>query len=518
MPTNDALPTLEELAIMETFFQGMDRYFSESGERRRFMHTANALVESDLQLLQAVLAGKLTSEEAREGAAGAHSPLRIANALLELETTVRKSKDLVLRDFIFTLLQSKKVVTGLSRAWFFPWEKALVLNKQLTADQLRFVWMNRKEHYAKELVPDSVRLLAKHPRCPPDVLEAVLPIDDARLRKIIAMHPNTSAELTRFFLNSPRKPERLNLAMSRHASSDVLLSLLRDKHDEVSRAAKKNLTQRFPGLSTNDAAIDAAIAAHIAKPYVKPASPKPEFNPWKAAQASHGEILAMDSGQRKRVADATTDAALLRLLATDSSKAVRRAVAKRGYCDLDVLKVLAKDADTETSNNALRGIFKEAPHAVAEDLLSTETMDAAYQQITAHVAQHSHRFYSDDKYSPQEKQNFAQALLVAEHTNNPMIQRMLIKDLQAIPETHSARWDLLACASANWHLGETVSRKIIVDLGFGGFEPIQRCNSVALLKELLKPGIIQPHYHATVQARLAELAAAGATQPTQSTQ
>lgn len=518
MPTNDALPTLEELAIMETFFQGMDRYFSESGERRRFMHTANALVESDLQLLQAVLAGKLTSEEAREGAAGAHSPLRIANALLELETTVRKSKDLVLRDFIFTLLQSKKVVTGLSRAWFFPWEKALVLNKQLTADQLRFVWMNRKEHYAKELVPDSVRLLAKHPRCPPDVLEAVLPIDDARLRKIIAMHPNTSAELTRFFLNSPRKPERLNLAMSRHASSDVLLSLLRDKHDEVSRAAKKNLTQRFPGLSTNDAAIDAAIAAHIAKPYVKPASPKPEFNPWKAAQASHGEILAMDSGQRKRVADATTDAALLRLLATDSSKAVRRAVAKRGYCDLDVLKVLAKDADTETSNNALRGIFKEAPHAVAEDLLSTETMDAAYQQITAHVAQHSHRFYSDDKYSPQEKQNFAQALLVAEHTNNPMIQRMLIKDLQAIPETHSARWDLLACAAANWHLGETVSRKIIVDLGFGGFEPIQRCNSVALLKELLKPGIIQPHYHATVQARLAELAAAGATQPTQSTQ
>lgn len=507
MPNTDAPPTLEELAALETLFQGMDSYFSESGERRRFMHTANALIDSDLQLLQAVLAGKLTREAAREGAAQAHSPLRIANALLELETTVRKSKDLVLLDFIFTLLQSKKVVTGLNRAWFFPWEKALVLNKQLSADQLRFVWMNRKAHYAKELVPDSVRLLAKHTRCPPDVLEAVLPIDDARLRKIIAMHPNTSAELTRFFLNSPRKPERLNLAMSRYASSDVLLSLLRDKHDEVSRAAKKNLTQRFAGLQTTDTAIDAAIATHIAKPYVKPANPKPEFNPWKAAQASHDKILAMDGGQRKRVADATTDAALLRLLATDSSKAVRRAVAKRGWCDLEVLQVLAKDPDTETSNNALRVIFKNTPNAIAEDLLSAEAVDAAHREIARHVAQNNHKPYGDEKCSPQEQQNFARAMLVAEHTNNPMIQRMLVKDLQAIPDTHSARWELLASASANRHLGEAVSRKIIVDLGFGGFEPIQRCNSAALLKELLQPGVIQPHNHSTVQARLTELMA-----------
>ncbi len=66
-----------------------------------------------------------------------------------------------------------------------------------------------------------------------------------------------------------------------------------------------------------------------------------------------------------------------------------------------LVKVLAKDADTETSNNALRGIFEKAPHAVAEDLLSTEAVDAAYRQIAAHVAQHSHRFYSDGKYSAQ---------------------------------------------------------------------------------------------------------------------
>lgn len=53
MPNTDAPPSLEELAALETLFQGMDSYFSESGERRRFMHTANALIDSDLQLLQA---------------------------------------------------------------------------------------------------------------------------------------------------------------------------------------------------------------------------------------------------------------------------------------------------------------------------------------------------------------------------------------------------------------------------------------------------------------------------------
>lgn len=517
MHTTDAPPSPEELAALEALFSGMDRYFSESEERRRFMRSANGLGEIDLQLLQAALAGKLTPETAPEDAASADNPLRMANALLELETSIKKSKDKVLLDFIFALLRSPRVARDLDRLWFVPWEQALVQNKLLTPDQLRFIWQSKKETYAKELVPDSTRFLAQHSQCPADILEEMLNPDDALLRKIIAMHPNTSAELTRFFLNSPRKPERLNLAMSRHASSDVLLSLLRDKHDEVSRAAKKNLAQRFAALQTTDTAIDAAIATHIAKPYIKPANPKPEFNPWKAAQAGHDEILAMDSGQRKRVADATTDAALLSLLSTDSSKAVRRAMAKRGYCDLDVLKVLAKDPDTETSNNALRGIFKEAPHAVAEDLLSTEAVDAAYRQIAAHVAQHSHRFYSDEKYSVQDKQNFAQAMLVAEHTNNPMIQRMLVKDLQAIPETHTARWELLACASANRHLSETVSRKIIVDLGFGGFKPIQRCNSVALLKELLQPGVIQPHNHSTVQARLAELVAAEAMESTQST-
>lgn len=106
-------------------------------------------------------------------------------------------------------------------------------------------------------------------------------------------------------------------------------------------------------------------------------------------------------------------------------------------------------------------------------------------------------------------------MLVAEHTNNSMIQRMLVKDLQAIPETHTARWELLACASGNRHLSETVSREIIVELGFGGLEPIQRCNSVALLKELLQAGVIQPHKHSTVQARLAGWVAAEAMESTQ---
>ena len=110
----DAPPTPEELAALEAMFKGADAYFSESGERRRFMQTANGLNDSDQHLLQAVLKGRLTHEAALAGAATAHSPLRIANALLELETKVKKSKDRILLDFIFALLQSKRVAEGLS--------------------------------------------------------------------------------------------------------------------------------------------------------------------------------------------------------------------------------------------------------------------------------------------------------------------------------------------------------------------------------------------------------------------
>ncbi len=501
----DAPPTPEELAALEAMFKGADAYFSESGERRRFMQTANGLNDSDQHLLQAVLKGRLTHEAALAGAATAHSPPRIANALLELETKVKKSKDRILLDFIFALLQSKRVAEGLSRVWFFPWELSLVLNKQLTAEQVRFIWHSRKDHYAKELVPDSARVLARHPQCPPDVLEALLPVDDAMLRKILAMHANTSAAITRFFLNSPRKPERLNLAMSRHADSDVLLALLRDKHDEVSRAAKKNLAQRFPALQVTEAAIQAAIEQHIAKPYTKPVAPKAAFDPRAATQAGPESVLALDSAQRKRVAETSTDPELLRLLAADSSKAVRRAVAKRNSPAPDVLQALARDPDTETSNNALRAIVGSSPDATAEDLLDPEALDAAHRELARHVAQNSRQSGYEEAFSPLQKQDFARALFVAEHTRNPLIQLMLVKDLEAIPPVHTVRWDLLKALSGNRHLSEAVCRKIVVGLGFGGFDPIQRCNSAALLREWLAPGTVPAHYRSTVETRLAEL-------------
>lgn len=511
--TTDAPPSPEELAELEALFKGMDAHFSESGERRRFMQSASGLNASDQVLLQSVLAGKLAHGAAMAGAAAAHSPLRIANALLELETKIRKSKDKVLLDFIFALLQSGRVAEGLSRTWFFAWELSLVQNKQLTAEQVRFIWLSRKDHYAKELVPDSARVLAKHPQCPPDVLEALLPVDDPMLRKSIAMHPNASAEITRFFLNSPRKPERLNLAMSRHAGSDVLLSLLRDKHDEVSRAAKKNLAQRFPALQVTDAAILAAIEQHIAKPYAKPVVPKAAFDPRAATKAGPESVLALDSAQRKRVADTSTDSELLRLLAADSSKAVRRAVAKRTSTALDVLQTLARDLDTETSNNALRTIVWSSPDATAEDLLDPEALDAAHRELARHVAQNSRQSDYEETFSTQQKQDFARALFVSEHTRNPLIQLMLVKDLEAIPPAHTVRWDLLKAVAGNRHLSEAVCRKIVVGLGFGGFDPIQRCNSTALLREWLVPGAVEAHYRSAVEARLAELEARGAHGP-----
>lgn len=505
--TTDAPPSPDQLAALEAMFRGADAYFSESGERRRFMQTASGLNESDQHLLQAVLGGKLAHEAALAGAATAHSPLRIANALLELETKVKKSKDRILLDFIFALLQSKRVAEGLSRVWFFPWELSLVLNKQLTAEQVRFIWLNRKDHYAKELVPDSARVLAKHPQCPPDVLEALLPVDDAMLRKILAMHANTSAEITRFFLNSPRKPERLNLALSRHAGSDVLLSLLRDKHDEVSRAAKKNLAQRFPALQVTDAAIEAAVEQHIAKPYIKPAVPKPVFDPWAAAKAGHDSVLALDSTQRKRVVSATDDPELSRLLAADRSTAVRREVAKRGRVELEVLKTLAQDSDTETADLALDRIVRNFTHIPVEDVLGAEALDTAYREIAQHVAHNSQSEEYEDSLSPQQQRDFARLQLVAEHTNNPLIQLMVLKDLDVLPPVSSARWCLFKALSDNRHLGEPASRKILVGLKFDGFMPIQQCNSPALLRELLAPGAVAPYNLSVVQSRLAALTA-----------
>lgn len=481
-------------------FAGADRYFSESGERRRFMQAASSLHESDLHLLQKVLGGKLAQEAARSGAASAQSPLRIANALLELETTIRKSKDLVLLDFIFALLQSGKVAQGLDRMWLLPWETGLTRNKHLTAEQLRFIWLNRKDHYARELVPDSARVLARHPHCPADVLQDLLPCDDAMLRKSIAMHPNASAQITRFFLDSPRKPERLNLALSPHAGSDALIGLLQDKYDEIRKAAKNNLAKRFPAQSIPEPAIQAA--------------PKAPFDAWQAARGSVESILALDSGQRKRVAAATTDAQLLGLLATDASKAVRRAVASNGCIGLDLCKTLARDPDTETSNNALRALFRACPDAVVEDLLDAPALDAAYREIARHVAQDSRSPHDEDSLGSEEKQGFLRALLVTGHTGNPMIQLMLVKDLQQIPPNDTVRWDLLSALSDNRHLSEAACRKIVADLGFGGFRPLQHCNSPALLRELLARGTVEPHYRPTIEARLAELAARQAAVPT----
>lgn len=506
MRATDAPPSPEELAALEALFKGMDRYFSESEERRRFMRSANGLEEKDLQILQAALAGKLTPETAQKVAASADNPLRMAHALLELETAVKKSKDPVLLDFIFALLRSPKVTTGLDRLWFFPWEQALVLNKLLTQEQLRFIWQSKKEAYAKELVPDSMRLLAKHRQCPADVLEEMLPRDDAMLRKIIGMHANTSSAITRFFVNSPRKAERLHLATSRHASSEVLLSLLRDKHDDISRAARKNLAERFPSVQVNDAVSEAAVAQHLAVQRTKPSTPKPAFNPQQAIKAGHESVLGLDSAQRKRVADSTTDAALLRLLAADSSKAVRRAVARKLLAEPEVLQALAQDEDLETSNNALSSLFHTSPNATVEELLTTEALDTAHRDIAQLVAQGGAQSEdSEEQFTGQEKQAFTRMQLVAAHTRNPLIQLMLVKDLDAIPPAHTARWDLLAALKANRHLSEAVCRKMVVDLRFGGFEPLWYCNSAPLLREFLQPGLLEPHYHSAIHARLAEL-------------
>ena len=107
----------------------------------------------------------------------------------------------------------------------------------------------------------------------------------------------------------------------------------------------------------------------------------------------------------------------------------------------------------------------------------TENEETPHRELARHVAQNSRQSGYEEAFSPLQKQDFARALFVAEHTRNPLIQLMLVKDLKAIPPVHTVRWDLLKALSGNRHLSEAVCRKIVVGLGFGGFDPIQRCNS-----------------------------------------
>jgi hypothetical protein len=504
--TIESAPSLEAIAALEGLFKAMDSLFSESGERQQFMLAANELSQSDLHLLQSVLGGKLTSQEAQAGSESADNALRIANALFQLETTIKKSKDRTLLHFIFSLLKSEKVVKGLNRTWFFPWELPLILNKNLTAEQVRFIWLRKKEDYIKEPVPSSMRVLVKHPQCPPDVLEALLAYDDGMLRKSIALHKNISTEIAHFFLNSQRKPERLNLSLSRYATSETLLSLLDDKYDEIIKSARKNLTKRFPEMEITDEAIQKAIRKNIVKPFVRPTASKPVFNPIEAETAGVAGILAMSSEQRKRIADSSSDPQILALLAQDSSKAVRRAVAKKGFAGQEVLRALAKDSDTETSNNALKVISRINPDIRAEELLSTQTLDAAYRQIALHVSRNSSKPYYKEISTTQDTLNFEQTLLVAAHTDNPLIQLMIVKDLERRPASDTARWKLLSALTDNWNLSDAVARKIVVQLQFGPRSVIERCKSIALLKELLEPGNIEPHDRSSVEARLRVLA------------
>lgn len=260
-------------------------------------------------------------------------------------------------------------------------------------------------------------------------------------------------------------------------------------------------------MQVNDAAIEAAVAQHLTVQRAKPSTPKPAFNPQQAIKAGHESVLGLNSSQRKRVADSTTDAALLRLLAADSSKAVRRAVARRLLTGPEALQTLARDEDLETSNNALIALFHTSPKATIEEFLTTEALDTAHRDIArlvAHDGAQSDNY--EEKLTAQAKQAFTRMQLVAAHTRNPLIQLMLVKDLDAIPPAHTARWDLLAALKTNRHLSEAVCRKMVVDLGFGGFEPLWYCNSAPLLRELLQPGLVEPHYHSAIQARLAELA------------
>ena len=488
-----------------------DEYFGSHGQRRRFMEACRHLSNHDMATVHSVMNGSDDADDPASLAQDIEDPARVVDALLMLEDDLQETKDTNLLLFLLALLQRDKVAKKIERARAMDWEYPLLENKKTPAEFIQFLWdLLKKGRYGNLEWYESPRTVARHPNCPLPVLREMAKSDDAPLRLAVARHRNIDDKLINRFLNSTRKPEREQIAKSRHVPAEALMSLMRDQHDSVKRIAGRQFAKRFPDIEVTKEAIEAAVAARIDNPYVAPENPTPKFNKYAFHQTSIEEILSLKPAQRASAVDVVRDVEILLALADDRSAPVRRAVAGKGHLPEETLEGFLTDSDFIVVSKALQNLARKRPEASFEDLAPAAVVEESHALLNTYVNEKGKLQPVMEKLNARTEAEIERVKLVASYSNNPMIQMRLCNDLKAIPNSFTMRWNLLSCLADNLHLTETAIRKIAFDLGFGGERVLLNCKDPALIQEYLQRDKIAPGERGRLEQHVEALLAGSA--------
>jgi hypothetical protein len=490
-PWSQAMPydEIDLEAIAAEMDKLLDEHFGEQAERRRFIKRSRKLSANDQHLIYSLLTKSIKSDEMQARYQSMDDPVRVGHTLLLLETELQKTKNLVLLEFIAVLLEQPGFIHTMDRLRYPLWEmNSLLENRILPEECIRAIWSHRKDEFlAMDEYNLPTRLLVRARNCPGDILEETLVIKDPSVRGAIAKHRNLNDSILHFYLNSPRKPERLELARSRFVPPEILLSLMRDKHDSVIKYAKINFNKRFPDVEITEAAIDEAVQKYIDKPFVPSRKPIKAFDPYSEEENDHGHVLALKSAtDRAKIAKCTRDLELRIYLARDSSAMVRRAATLQFEFPEDIYRELAGDNDLQVRINLFKSYIRCFPDCIAEDLFNEHALNETYEMINRIVNDLEGEEYSDiGKETAAKKNQEEMCVLVVQHTNNALVQRRIIKNLPDKPEIFSTAKKLFDALIENKHLDLAVIRRLAIEHGIGAGTIALNCQNPEIIHEIL---------------------------------
>lgn len=481
---------------MEVLFQELDdtldEYFSERGERRRFMGACRRLSYQDLSIIERALSGADISDSYAGLALKLEAPIRSANAILMLETYLKKTKNINCLQFLLSVIKRDKVVKALNRLRFLSWEIPLLGNKKLPGEFIDFLWAsNKNEAYKHVLSYDTLRVISKLPNCPVNVLKDLYHFyedsdydDDSVIRGAIARHRNIDDDLINRYINSNRKSERVELARSKYIPQEALLSLMKDKYDEVSDLAKEQFFKRFPDITITNALIDQAISKRVKNPYKKPTSPKRVFDKYEDAKMGVAHIKSLNPSQRAAVIGLVDEETFFELI-NDSSKAVKRAIALSRLTPIDKLREYVQEQDLCIASNAFQAICDRESSVAFEDVFQSKGIEESYELLNKFLNDKKSFEYSFKKRKATEEIELQRIYLVAKYSSNSFIQTKIVNGLDEIPNSGSVRWMLLSHLVDNKALCDNVVWKFYMELGFGGERALQHCKSKQLFEKII---------------------------------
>ena len=463
----------------------IDEQFGEQAERRRFIKQSRKLSSKDQHLIHSVLTESISFEELQERCQSIDDPIRIGHTLLLLETEIRKTKNKILLTLLCEIFEEPKFISTMSKVRYSYWEMDVLENRHLPERCIRSIWNHNREEFLQiQEYNLPARSLVRTNNCPSDILQEALSIKDPSVRGYIARHSNINDEIIHFFVNSQRKSERMEFARSRFAPSEALLSLMQDKFDDVINAAKRNIKKRYPDIEITKIAIDRAVKQWVEKPYVKPANQKRKFDMYTDARMGVDHALSLKPSQRASVAK-IADEDVLVALSDDKSISVRRSVAARSNCPAEILNRYLKESDLKLVNNALLSLARKSPEVTFEELVSKEVVESSYTILNACLNEKSDLILIFEKIDSKIEAEFERASIVAQYSENPMIQMRIVNGLVEIPNGSTLRWKLLSALSDNLHLITLVTRKIALELGFGIERVLLKCKDKAVIREYL---------------------------------